>query len=123
MVGIGSILLGRNTARFVICDTMRAIDYLQSRPEVDPQRIGCTGYSGGGIITAYVVALDDRVQAAAPSLLPQHPARDPENSRSPGCRTPHLGGPVRRPAANRSADDPRTGADAPLRGHQGLLRH
>jgi dienelactone hydrolase len=67
MIGIGSILLGRNTARIEICDTMRAIDYLQSRPEVDPQRIGCTGSSGGGILTAYVVALDDRVQAAAPS--------------------------------------------------------
>jgi dienelactone hydrolase len=67
MIGIGSILLGRNTARIEICDTMRAIDYLQSRPEVDPQRIGCTGHSGGGIITAYVLALDDRVQAAAPS--------------------------------------------------------
>ncbi len=67
MVGIGSILLGRNTARIEICDTMRGIDYLQSRPEVDPQRIGCTGNSGGGIVTAYVVALDDRVQAAGPS--------------------------------------------------------
>jgi len=67
MIGIGSILLGRNTARLEIWDTMRAIDYLQSRPEVDPQRIGCTGNSGGGILTAYVVALDDRVQAAAPS--------------------------------------------------------
>jgi hypothetical protein len=46
MIGIGSILLGRNTARVEICDTMRAIDYLQSRPEVDRQRIGCTGHSG-----------------------------------------------------------------------------
>ena len=67
MVGIGSILLGRNTARFKIWDSMRAIDYLESRPEVDPQRIGCTGSSGGGILTAYMVALDDRVKAAAPS--------------------------------------------------------
>jgi len=67
MIQVGSVLLGRNTAWFEVADTMRAIDYLQSRPEVDPQRIGCTGHSGGGIITAYVVALDDRVQAAAPS--------------------------------------------------------
>jgi dienelactone hydrolase len=67
MVGIGSILLGRNTARLQIWDTMRAIDYLQSRPEVDAGRIGCTGSSGGGILTAYVVALDERVGAAAPS--------------------------------------------------------
>ena len=67
MIQVGSVLLGRNTAWFEVCDTTRAIDYLQSRSEVDPQRIACTGHSGGGIITAYVLALDDRVQAAAPS--------------------------------------------------------
>ncbi|MDP6044957.1 MAG: xylan esterase, partial [Phycisphaerae bacterium] len=42
MVGVGSTLLGRNTAWFEIWDGMRAIDYLQSRREVDPKRIGCT---------------------------------------------------------------------------------
>ncbi|MGA2255632.1 MAG: alpha/beta hydrolase family protein [Thermoguttaceae bacterium] len=67
LLGIGSTLLGRNTARFEIWDDMRAIDYLQSRPEVDPKRIGCTGNSGGGTQTSYMMALDDRVQAAAPS--------------------------------------------------------
>ena len=72
MIGIGSILLGRNTARIEICDTMRAIDVLQQRPDVDPKRIGCTGHSGGGIVAAYMVALDDRVLAAAPSCYPNH---------------------------------------------------
>ncbi len=67
MIQVGSVLLGRNAAWFEVADTMRAIDYLQSRPEVDPQRIGLTGHSGGGIITAYVAALDERVRAAAPS--------------------------------------------------------
>jgi len=67
MIGMGSILLGQNTARFEIWDGMRAIDYLQSRPEVDPKRIGCTGCSGGGTQTSYLMALDDRIQAAAPS--------------------------------------------------------
>lgn len=66
-LGIGSILLGRNTARFEIWDGMRAIDYLQSRPEIDPNRIGCTGNSGGGTQTSYLMALDDRIRAAAPS--------------------------------------------------------
>ncbi len=66
-LGIGSILLGRNTAWFEIYDGMRAIDYLQSRPEVDGQRIGCTGNSGGGTQTSYLMALDDRIRAAAPS--------------------------------------------------------
>ena len=39
---------------------MRAIDYLASRPEIDPTRIGFTGCSGGGTLTSYVMALDDR---------------------------------------------------------------
>jgi cephalosporin-C deacetylase-like acetyl esterase len=67
MLGVGSILLGRSTARFEIWDGMRAIDYLQSRPEIDPSRIGCTGNSGGGTQTSYLMALDDRIKAAAPS--------------------------------------------------------
>ncbi|MFH1717258.1 MAG: acetylxylan esterase, partial [Planctomycetota bacterium] len=67
MLGVSSILLGRNTASFEIWDGMRAIDYLQSRPEVDPARIGCTGNSGGGTQTSYLMALDERIVAAAPS--------------------------------------------------------
>ncbi|OHB85260.1 MAG: hypothetical protein A2Z38_03315 [Planctomycetes bacterium RBG_19FT_COMBO_48_8] len=67
MLGVGSILLGRNTALFEIWDGMRAIDYLQSRPDVDPKRIGCTGNSGGGTQTSYLMSLDERIIAAAPS--------------------------------------------------------
>jgi len=67
MLGVGSILLGRSTAGFEIWDGMRAIDYLQSRPEIDASRIGCTGNSGGGTQTSYLMALDDRIKAAAPS--------------------------------------------------------
>ena len=67
MLGVGSILLGRNAARFEIWDGMRGIDYLQSRPEIDPKRIGCTGNSGGGTQTSYLMALDERIGAAAPS--------------------------------------------------------
>jgi dienelactone hydrolase len=64
--GVGAILLGRNTATYRIWDGIRAIDYLSARPEVDPQRIGCTGISGGGTMTSYLMALDDRILAAAP---------------------------------------------------------
>lgn len=45
---------------------IRALDYLCSRPEVDPERIGMTGRSGGGSYTWTVAALDDRVKVAAP---------------------------------------------------------
>ncbi len=66
-IGLCSIPLGRNTALFEIWDGMRALDFLQSRPEVDRRRIGCTGNSGGATQTSYLMALDDRIHAAAPS--------------------------------------------------------
>jgi dienelactone hydrolase len=65
-VGIGSILVGRNTASYRIWDGMRAIDYLTSRDDVDATKIGCTGISGGGTLTEYLMALDDRIGCAAP---------------------------------------------------------
>jgi len=45
---------------------MRAIDYLVSRPEVDPGKIGVTGRSGGGAYSWWVAALDERIKAAVP---------------------------------------------------------
>jgi dienelactone hydrolase len=60
-------LTGASAARYFTWDGIRAIDYLFSRPEVDPERIGVTGLSGGGTQTAYIAAMDERVAAAAPS--------------------------------------------------------
>src|SRR4029079_9503120 len=52
---------------------MRAIDYLISRDDING-RIGFTGCSGGGTLTSYVMALDERVACAAPSCyLTQFP--------------------------------------------------
>ncbi len=67
LVGVGCILLGANTARYRIYDGMRAIDYMLSRGDIDPKRIGCTGNSGGGTLTSYLMALDQRILCAAPS--------------------------------------------------------
>jgi dienelactone hydrolase len=47
-------------------NAIRALDYLASRPEVDPERIGATGISGGGSATMWIAAADERVKAAAP---------------------------------------------------------
>ena len=66
LMSVSSIPLGSNSARYRIWDGMRSIDYLVSRPDIDAKRIGCTGNSGGGTLTSYIMALDDRVQAAAP---------------------------------------------------------
>lgn len=65
-MGLGCILLGSNIAQYRIWDGMRAIDYLQSREDIIADKIGCTGNSGGGTLTAYLMALDDRIVAAAP---------------------------------------------------------
>jgi dienelactone hydrolase len=67
LMGTGSILTGRNTATYRIWDAMRALDYLESRPEIDSKRLGMTGCSGGGTLTSYVMALDERIACAAPA--------------------------------------------------------
>ncbi|HLY07929.1 MAG TPA: prolyl oligopeptidase family serine peptidase [Planctomycetota bacterium] len=67
MAGIGALLVGWSCASFRIWDGIRSIDYLASRPEVDPKKLGCTGNSGGGTMTAYLMAIDDRIAVAAPS--------------------------------------------------------
>ncbi|NUQ62598.1 MAG: acetylxylan esterase [Pirellulales bacterium] len=66
LVGVGCILMGMNTARYRIFDGVRSLDYLASRPEIDPERLGCTGNSGGGTLTSYLMAVDDRIASAAP---------------------------------------------------------
>lgn len=48
-------------------DGIRGLDYLVSRPEVDPERIGVTGRSGGGAYSWWVAAMDERIKVAAPT--------------------------------------------------------
>ncbi|MDQ3695544.1 MAG: dienelactone hydrolase family protein [Chloroflexota bacterium] len=58
------LLLGKVLVGLRAWDAMRAIDYLQTLPHVDPARIGCIGFSWGGTHTMYTAALDDRVRVA-----------------------------------------------------------
>lgn len=64
--GAQLFLTGTSLARYMIWDGIRAVDYLISRSEVDPERIGITGRSGGGTQSAYIAAFDDRIRAVAP---------------------------------------------------------
>jgi len=57
---------GTSAATMMTWDGIRAVDYLLTRKEVDPERIGITGRSGGGTQTAYIAAIDQRIKAAAP---------------------------------------------------------
>jgi len=66
-IGLACELLGQNIARYFVWDLMRALDYIQTRPELDAGRIGCSGVSGGGTQTCQLSLLDDRVAAAAPA--------------------------------------------------------
>jgi cephalosporin-C deacetylase-like acetyl esterase len=81
-------LIGDAVARYFAWDGMRAVDYLLSRPEIDPDRIGAFGCSGGGAMTALLGALDPRVHAVATAcyitsmdtLLPSIGPQDAEQS-------------------------------------------
>jgi hypothetical protein len=60
----GALLVGQTMVAWRVWDVMRAIDYLATRSELDPQRIGCMGISGGGTITVFATALDSRIRVA-----------------------------------------------------------
>ncbi|HTL52579.1 MAG TPA: acetylxylan esterase [Planctomycetota bacterium] len=68
IAGLRADLSGCNIARWFIADIQSAVDVLGQVPEVDPKRIGLTGASGGGTQTAYAMALDTRIAAAAPCV-------------------------------------------------------
>ncbi|MBN1125766.1 MAG: acetylxylan esterase [Sedimentisphaerales bacterium] len=67
LLDVGAKLVGCSVTGYEAWDNIRAIDYLQTRPEVDPEKIGVTGNSGGGTQTTFLMALDERVDVAAPS--------------------------------------------------------
>ncbi|WP_255171440.1 alpha/beta hydrolase family protein [Natrononativus amylolyticus] len=55
-----------NLARYFVHDMIRALDYLEARPDVDESRLGATGNSGGGMQTGFLMLVDDRLEAAVP---------------------------------------------------------
>ncbi|MCE9563173.1 MAG: alpha/beta hydrolase family protein [Planctomycetes bacterium] len=59
----GLTLAGATWPGVVFWDDIRTVDYLASRPEVDPKKIGCVGISMGGYRAAYLTALDERIAA------------------------------------------------------------
>ena len=60
-------LAGEFFGSWRVWDGIRALDYLLSRPEVDTSRVGMTGNSGGGTLTSFISALDERITMTAPS--------------------------------------------------------
>jgi len=69
-MGNVSFLSGVSSAKYFIWDGIRAIDYLLTRKEVDPERLGATGFSGGGTVSAYLGAFDERLKVVVPCSWP-----------------------------------------------------
>ena len=90
--GIQTLLTGTSLSDYFIWDGIRAIDYLETRDEVDMKRVGITGRSGGGTQSAMIAACDERIYAAAPecyitnfkrllqSIGPQDAEQNPYNA-------------------------------------------
>ena len=66
-LGARGWLVGWNFARFRIWDAVRAIDYLESRADLDCSKLGIMGTSGGGTMSAYMQAFDPRIKVAFPN--------------------------------------------------------
>ena len=64
LLNAGANLVGTSVAAYEYYDNTRAIDYLETRADLNKNQIGCIGSSGGGTQTTYLIALDQRIKAA-----------------------------------------------------------
>jgi dienelactone hydrolase len=62
-----ALLFGQTMLGWRVWDVFRAIDYLQTRPEVEPSRIATLGISGGGTVSLFSAALDERIKVGVVS--------------------------------------------------------
>jgi dienelactone hydrolase len=87
LLNAGASLTGTSVAAWELFDNVRSLDYLVSRPEVDPERIGCLGNSGGGAQTMWFMAFEERVKVAAPCSFITSREREYElNGTGDGCQ-------------------------------------
>ncbi|HEY0968390.1 MAG TPA: prolyl oligopeptidase family serine peptidase [Opitutaceae bacterium] len=81
-VGNRLTLVDENLPAWFVWDGIRALDYLLSRPEVDPRHLGVTGNSGGGTLTTWLCGAEPRFTMAAPSCFVTTLRRNIENEES-----------------------------------------
>ncbi len=77
--GNQQFLVGESLASWRAWDGIRALDYLLTRPEVDPEHIGVTGNSGGGTMTTWLCGVERRWTMGAPSCFVTTFRRNMEN--------------------------------------------
>lgn len=78
-------LVGEFLGTWFVWDAMRALDYLLTRPEIDPQHLGVTGNSGGGTQTTWLCGMEPRFTMGAPSCFVTTFRRDAENELPQDC--------------------------------------
>jgi dienelactone hydrolase len=66
-VSVNALLLGKTLLSLRVYDVMRLIDYIRTRPEPLADTLGCVGLSGGGMVTLFTTALDQRITCAVVS--------------------------------------------------------
>ena len=79
LAGNQQFLVGEFFGSWRAWDGVRALDYLLSRPEVDPKHVGVTGNSGGGTMTTWLCGLESRWTMAAPACFVTTMRRNLEN--------------------------------------------
>ena len=65
LVSYPALMTGKSNLHYMVWDSIRALDYLQSRKDVDARRIGIAGNSGGGLNTMYTMPAEKRFAAGA----------------------------------------------------------
>ncbi len=64
LLNVGCNLVGSSLAAYEYWDNHRALDYLETRSDIDKNRLAAYGSSGGGTQTAYLIGMEDRLKVA-----------------------------------------------------------
>jgi dienelactone hydrolase len=57
------LLMGKTLAGLRVFESQRVLDYVLALDDIDPEKIGCIGFSGGGLVAAFTAILDERIRA------------------------------------------------------------
>lgn len=70
MMATHLLMVGKSLTGLRVAEALRTVDYFQTLPEIDPDRIGIMGFSGGGLISYITALLDTRIRATVLAGIP-----------------------------------------------------